>query len=316
MELRHVQYFVTVAEELSFTRAAARLSMAQSPISQQIRKLERELGVELFARTTRSVVLTAAGRAFYEEAVPLLAATSRMTNNARLAGEGRLGRLSLAFTGTATYELMPQLIRAYVRRYPDVLLDVRSEMFTPAQVEALLDGSVSVGVLRPPASHEGIVTELLHDEPLVALLPVSHPLARRVSIQLSDLAHEPFISYPSSPATSVFQTVTAACRQAGFTPSVRQEAKETPSLVALVAAGMGVALAPASIRHLRINGVTHRPVTGTSVTMPLALAYRAGSVPSIVRGYLETCRAVVRKQKPVSPGPSFRDDELYLPDSV
>ncbi|WUJ56481.1 LysR family transcriptional regulator [Kribbella sp. NBC_00382] len=315
MELRHVEYFVAVAEELSFTRAAARLSMAQSPISQQILKLERELGVALFERSTRSVQLTPAGCLFYEEAVALLAAANRMADNARLAGQGRLGRLSLAFTGSATYDLMPQLVSAYAQRYPGVLLEVRSEMLTPAQVAALLDGTVSVGLLRPPVTAEGLVVEVLRDEPLVVLLPISHPLASRVNLNLADLAGESFISYPSSPPSSVFRTVQAACRQAGFTPKVRQEAAETSSLVALVAAGLGIALAPASVRHLRINGVTHRPIIGTDVTLSLAIAYKSGPVPPLVRGYLETARAVVRKQKPASSGPLF-DDQRDLPDSV
>src|SRR4051794_29359113 len=128
MELRHIEYFVVVAEELSFTRAAERLSIAQSPVSAQIRKLERELGVTLFDRTTRSVELTPAGRSFYPEATALLAAAQRAADNVRLAGQGRLGRLSLAFTGSATYALMPQLVHAYAQRFPNVVLDVRSEM--------------------------------------------------------------------------------------------------------------------------------------------------------------------------------------------
>jgi DNA-binding transcriptional LysR family regulator len=316
MELRHIEYFVAVAEELNFTRAAERLSIAQSPVSAQVRKLERELGVRLFDRTTRSVELTPAGRSFYVEATALLAAAQRAADNVRLAGQGRLGRLSLAFTGSATYSLMPQLVQAYAQRFPDVVLDVRSEMLTPGQVDGLLDGSISVGLLRPPVHAEGLVVEVLREEPLVALLPVTHPLAARVDFKLYDLRLENFISYPSSPPSSVYQTVTAACRQAGFTPKIRQEVAETSSLVALVAAGLGVALAPASVRHLRINGVTHRPIRGTDVTLPLAVAYRGGMVPPIVRGYLETARAVLRKQRPVSSGPGFVPTGEDLPDSV
>jgi DNA-binding transcriptional LysR family regulator len=315
VELRHLEYFVAVAEELNFTRAAERMAIAQSPMSQQIRKLEKELGVELFERTTRSVALTPAGRLFYEEASALLASARRAADNVRLAGQGQLGRLALGFTGSAAYDLMPQLISAYTQRYPKVLLDVRSEMFTPPQVRALLEGSLSVGLLRPPVNAEGLVVETLREEPLIVLLPVNHPLATRVSVNLAELADEVFISYPRSPASSVFQSLEAACRQAGFTPLIRQEVAETSSLVALVAAGLGIALAPASVRHLRINGATHRPVTGTDITLPLAVAYKAGPVDPLVRGYLETARAVVRKHKPASGGPTFRD-EVDLPDSV
>lgn len=316
MELRHIEYFVAVAEELNFTRAAERLSVAQSPVSAQIRKLERELGVTLLNRTTRAVELTAAGQSFYVEATALLAAAQRAADNVRLAGQGRLGRLSLAFTGSCTYELMPQLVHAYAQRFPDVVLDVRGEMLTPAQVEGLLDGSISVGLLRPPVHADGVVVEVLREEPLVALLPVRHPLASRVDFRLYDLRLEDFIGYPSSPPSSVYQTVTAACRQAGFTPKIRQEVAETSSLVALVAAGLGVALAPASVRHLRINGVTHRPIRGTDVTLPLAVAYRGGTVPPIVRGYLETARAVMRKHRQVSSGPGFAPAGEDLPDTL
>jgi len=316
MELRHIEYFVAVAEELSFTKAAERLSIAQSPVSAQIRKLERELGVTLFDRTTRSVELTPAGRSFYAEATALLVAAQRAADNVRLAGQGRLGRLSLAFTGSATYALMPQLVHAYTQRFPDVELEVRSEMLTPAQVDGLLDGSISVGLLRPPVHAEGLVIEVLRKEPLVVLLPVTHRLATQVDFRLYDLRLEDFISYPSSPPSSVYQTVTAACRQAGFTPRIRQEVAETSSLVALVAAGLGVALAPASVRHLRINGVTHRPIRDSDVTLPLAVAYRSGPVSPLVRGYLETARAVMRKQREVSPGPGFSTSGEDLPDSV
>jgi DNA-binding transcriptional LysR family regulator len=310
MELRHVEYFVAVAEELSFTRAAERLSMAQSPISQQVRKLERELGVPLFERTTRSVRLTAAGSTFYDEAKSLLSSAARAADQARLAGQGRLGRLALAFGGSATYELMPQLVRAYAQRYPDVELEVRSEMLTPPQVTALLDGSISVGLLRPPVNADGLVVEVVREEPLVVLLPVSHPKAGQVHLDLSDLRDEDFISYPSSPPSSVFLTFTAACRQAGFTPTVRQEVSETSSLVALVAAGLGVALAPASVRHLRIPGVTHRPLRHPETMLSLALAYKTGPVPPIVRGYLETARAVLRKQRTIAAVPILSEPDL------
>jgi DNA-binding transcriptional LysR family regulator len=316
MELRHLEYFVAVAEELSFTKAAERLSMAQSPISQQVQKLERELGVQLFSRTTRSVDLTSAGRILYEDALDLLASAKRAAEHARLAGQGRVGRLTLAFGGTATYDLMPQLVSTYAQRYPDVTLEVRSEMLTQPQVSGLLDGSITVGLLRPPVLAEGLAIEVLREEPLVALLPVNHRLASRSSLTLEDLHDEDFISYPSSPPSSVYQIVTAACRHAGFIPRIRQEVAETSSLVALVAAGLGVALAPASIRQLRIAGATHRPVRGSDAALTLALAYKSGPTSPIVRNYLDVVRAVVRKQRPVSAGLKLDGPDIYLPDTV
>jgi DNA-binding transcriptional LysR family regulator len=315
MELRHLEYFVAVAEELSFTRAAERLSMAQSPISEQIRKLERELGVALFHRTTRSVELTPAGRIFYDRAKPVLAGARTAANRARLAGQGRLGRLALGFGGSATYELMPQLLRAYKQRYPDVILDVRSDLLTPVQVAGLLDGTISVGLLRPPVNADELVVEVIREEPLVALLPVTHSLASQVELDLVDLRDEDFISYPSSPPSSVFLAVAAACQHAGFTPRIHQEVADTSSLVALVAAGLGVALAPASIRHMRIPGATHRPLRRPPTTT-LALAYKSGPVPPAVRGYLETARSVLRTQRAIAAVPILGRSEADLPQSV
>jgi DNA-binding transcriptional LysR family regulator len=315
MELRHLEYFVAVAEELNFTRAAERLSMAQSPVSEQVRKLERELGVTLFNRTTRSVELTPAGRIFYDRAKPVLTGARNAANSARLAGQGRLGRLALGFGGSTTYELMPQLIRAYKQRFPGVTLEVRSDLLTPVQVAGLLDDTISVGLLRPPVNADELVVEIMREEPLVALLPVTHPLASRVDLDLFDLRDEDFISYPSSPPASVFLTATAACQQAGFTPRVHQEVADTSSLVALVAAGLGVALAPASIRHMRIPGATHRPLRGPAPTMTLALAYKAGPVPPVVRGYLETARSVFRTQRSIAAVPIL-GGETDLPESV
>ena len=317
MELRHVEYFVAVAEELSFTRAAERLHIAQSPVSHQVKKLEKELGVDLFERTTRSVLLTEAGRIFYDECIVLLAASQRAAESARLAGKGQLGRLSLAFTGSATYELMPLLVSAYHQRFPGVILDVRSEMLTPAQVDGLLDGTISVGLLRPPVVAGGLVVEVLRQEPLVALLPVNHPAAGSIQIDMADLRDERFVVYPSSPPSSVYQATVAACRQAGFIPTIAQEATETSTLVALVAAGLGVALAPASVRHLRINGVTHRPLRDPSATVPLAMAYRDGPISPLLRGYLETSRSVMRGQNlPVVGRIADPEEGVHLPDSI
>lgn len=317
MELRHVEYFVAVAEELSFTRAAERLHIAQSPVSHQVKKLERELGVDLFERTTRSVLLTEAGRIFYHECLVLLAASERAAESARLAGSGQLGRISLAFTGSATYELMPLLVSAYNQRFPGVILEVRSEMLTPAQVDGLLDGSISVGLLRPPVAAGGLVVEVFRQEPLVALLPVSHPAAESIQVDVADLRDEGFVVYPSSPPSSVYQTTVAACRQAGFSPRMAQEASETSTLVALVAAGLGVALAPASVRHLRINGVTHRPLRDPTITVPLAMAYRDGPISPLLRGYLETSRMVMRGQNLPELGSTTEiESDAPFPDSI
>jgi len=318
VELRHVRYFVAVAEERSFTRAAERLSIAQSPLSQQIRKLERELGVELLTRTTRSVELTYAGSVFYERARLLLARSDEAMTDAKKAAEGQLGRLSLGFTGTATYELLPALVRAFQERNPDVQLELHSEMLTPAQAEALLEGRIDVGVLRPPVKAEGLVVEVVREEPLVVLMPTQHPLAGARTLSLEELADEPFISYPSNPPSSVYSVVVEAYRRAGFVPNVRHELAETASMVAMVAAGLGIALVPASVRQLRINGATYRRLDSPEVMVQLALAYREGDVNPVVRRYLETARSVIRSRDrgaaPTAPAPG--DESEFFPVSI
>ncbi|KWX01507.1 Transcriptional regulator [Carbonactinospora thermoautotrophica] len=312
MELRHVRYFVAVAEEQSFTRAAERLRIAQSPLSQQIRKLERELGVELFVRTTRSVQLTHAGRVFYERARHLLVGSDEAITATRKAARGELGRLSLGFTGSVTYELLPALVRAYHERNPDVTLDLHSEMLTPAQVEAILEGRIAVGLLRPPVNAKGLVVEVLREEPLGVLLPTEHPAAAARALALESLHDEIFVGYPSKPPSTMHSVMLSVCRQAGFIPRICQEAAETATLVALVAAGLGMALVPASVQHLRIDGATYRPICSPRATVQLALAYQEGEVTPLVRRYLETARSVVlsRQRTPApAPAPSPLDED-------
>ncbi|NMO04632.1 LysR family transcriptional regulator [Gordonia sp. TBRC 11910] len=311
MELRHIRYFVTVVDEGSFTRAAERLSVAQSPVSHQIRKLERELGVTLLERTTRTIALTEAGRVFYERCVRLLADSDDAMESARKADRGELGSLSLGFIGSATYDLMPNLVRAHRERNPFVELTLRSEMLSPAQVDALLDGTLSVGLLRPPVKSPEIVVELLRNEPLMVVLPVQHPLATYTAIDLRDLADETFIGY-CAPST-MYDTLIAACAQEGFTPTIGQQVAETATLVAMVAAGLGVSLAPESIRHLRMNGVTYRPLRTPRIAVPLALAYRKDAVGPLIHNYLVTARTVLRSKKLIvdSPPPG-RELSAYI----
>lgn len=313
MELRHIRYFVAVAEERSFTGAAARLNVAQSPLSQQIRKLEREIGVELFTRTTRSVSLTYAGEVFYARMTSLLGDAENGVDAARKAARGELGKLAVGFTGSATYELVPTLVRAHLDRYPEVALDVRSDLVTPAQVQGLLDDHLAVGVLRPPVHAAGIAVEIIRHEPVVALLASRHPATSKRELDLSDLRDEWFIAYPTNPPSTLNMLMQEACERAGFVPSVRQEASDSAALVALVAADMGVALVPASLRHLGINGATFRPLRSPRMTVPLALAYRDPARNPLVRRFLETARAVVRSRENVEAVPTAPvDDEGHF----
>jgi DNA-binding transcriptional LysR family regulator len=317
MELRHLRYFVAVAEERNFTRAAERLLIAQSPLSQQIRKLEREVGVELFARTTRSVSLTYAGEVFYARAVELLEASDEAAEAARKAARGEFGKLSVGFTGAATYELLPVLMRAYADRHPDVTLDVKSDMDTPKQVEALLEGRLAVGILRPPITAAGLTVEVLRHEPVVVLLASRHPAAVHRELDLADLRDESFISYNNNPPASMYMVMRQACEAAGFVPRIKHVVSDSSALVALVAADMGIALVPASLRHLGIRGATYRPLRSPRLSTPLGVAYRDQAVDPLVRRFVEISRKVVRSLQPTEPpqaalAPATDDDRLAI----
>src|SRR6201996_6886517 len=284
MELRRIQYFVTVAEETHFGRAAERLQMAQPPLSQQIKALEAEMGVTLFQRTTRKVELTAAGERFLPRARAILASVDEAVTEAAQVADGCLGRIAIGFTGSATYDLLPSLVRVLRADLPGIELDIRGEMLTPDQVAALLDGTLDRGLLRPPVHTAEVEVHVLRREPLIAVLPEHHPLAGRDRVQLADLRDDPFVAYPSHHRSVVYEAVIDACQRAGFFPRTLDEVAETSTLVSFVAAGLGVALVPASVQHLRITGATYLPLAGMTREVELALATRAGETsPHVAR---------------------------------
>jgi DNA-binding transcriptional LysR family regulator len=295
MELRHLRYFVAVAEELHFARAAARLHMAQPPLSQQIKALESELGVQLLERSTRRVDLTPAGERFLERARTLLEAAEAAASEARRVHDGELGLVRIGFTGSATYELLPRLTRRLRAELPGLTLQLHGEMLTPSQVRSLKEHVIDLGFLRPPVRDPALDVLVLRKEPLVAVLPESHPLARRSSVVLADLADEPFITYPSHQASVTHDAVIEACERAGFVPREPQEVAETSTLVSFVAAGLGVALVPESVQHLQITGAVYRPISDVRREVALAVARRSGDdtphldrVLGVVRSLLES----------------------------
>lgn len=274
MELRRIQYFIAVAEECHFGRAAARLRMAQPPLSQQIKQLEAEMGVTLFTRSTRKVELTAAGERFLDRARRIVISIDDAVEEAVRVADGMLGSLAIGFTGSATYDLLPSLARVLRAELPGIELDLKGEMLTPDQVTALLDGTLDLGFLRPPVRSPDIDVRVLRREPLIAVLSEAHPLADRAKVKLADLRDEPFITYPSHHRSVVYEAVIDACQRSGFTPSQVHEVGETSTLVSFVAAGLGVALVPASVQHLKITGAQYLPLAGNTEEVELALATR------------------------------------------
>ena len=274
MELRHLKAFVAVAEELHFGRAAARLQISQSPLSQSIRALESELGVPLLERTTRRVTLLAAGEAFLPRAREAVSAATSAIDDARAAAAGELGRLAVSFTGSMTYALLPLLAKALRTRLPRLQLELHGEMLTPDQVDGLVDGRLDLGLLRPPIGHPGLRIEPIGSEPLIAVLPETHPLARLNAVPVGRLEDEAFITYPSHFRSIVHDAVAATCAAHGFSPIVALEVGETSTLVSFVAADAGVALVPASAQLMSVAGAVYRPLLGATHSVQIAIAWR------------------------------------------
>lgn len=274
MELRHLRYFVAVAEESHFGRAAALLHIAQPPLSQQIKQLEQELGVRLLNRTTRHVELTPAGARFLERARNILAETEAATEEVRRVASGEVGRVSIGFVGTATYAVLPRLAQLLKTELPDLQVDLHGEILTPELVAGLRDHTLDLAILRPPVGDADISVSTLRRERLVAVLSRRHPLAGRDEVALADLRDETFISYPSHHRSVMYPTLLDACRAAGFKPRQIQEVSETSTLVVFVAGGLGVALVPESVQDLAVSGACFIPLTGKPLTVELSVATR------------------------------------------
>lgn len=291
MELRQLRYFLALAEECHFGRAAARLHVAQPALSQQIKQLERELGVSLFNRSTRRVEPTEAGRHLTDYARALVTEEERARTHMRELATGHAGRVSVGFIGTATYDVLPKVARTVRAKLPKVTLDLRGELLTPRLVEGLLSGVFDLAVLRGAAPEEDIRITPLRSEPLVAVLPSHHRLAGRPGIPLEALAGEPFVIHPSQSRSSMYDRVLSACRRAGFRPAPLLEVGETATLVVLVAAGHGVALVPQSVQSLNLDGVTYVPLTSPeSVELVLARrTHRVSGAVEQVASVIEDC---------------------------
>lgn len=285
MELRHLRYFAAVAETCHFGRAAEKLHMAQPALSQAIRQLEGELGTPLFARTTRQVSLTPAGEFFRDEAHRVLRTLDDGVTGVRRVADGRRGLIRVGFTGTAAFTELPFIARTLQRELPEVALEVHADLLTPEQSDRLRDGRLDLAVLRPPATGDGIETHPIEAEPLVLALPADHRLAEEPVVSVADLRHEGFIVYASKDS-AVNEAVLRTCRDAGFTPRRDHVAPGTAVLVALVAAGLGVALVPASVRAVPLAGVVFRDVEGAG-TVELSLAWRE-EPSTLVRTVLQT----------------------------
>jgi len=298
MELRHLHYFIAVAEELHFSRAAQRLNISQPPLSQQIRQLEDGIGVRLFKRTKRHVELTPAGLVFLDEARRIVAMSEDAVRRTIRADRGEIGQLAMGFIGSANHSVLPHVIREFRRRFPDVETTL-TEMNTSHQIEAFLERRIQVGFLRPPQGIEdkGITVEPIFREPLMVAMPGNHPLRRLTFIPLRLLAKEPFIMIPRQRGPGFFDHIIALCQQEGFSPNIVLEASQFHTIIGLVAAGIGLAVMPATMQRSRIEGVVFRTIAGGPETV-LDIAWRTDDHSLVLHNFLAVAREVVLPLKP------------------
>lgn len=296
MELRHLRYFVAVAEERHFGRAAQRVRIAQPPLSRQIRALEDELGVAVFDRSRRRVELTAAGMTLLEHARRVFEAVDLADRETRRAARGELGRISIGYPSSLAYSGLAELLRAFRTEFPTVEVALR-ELPPQRQIELLKDGRLDVGFIRAPLEELGLASLLVRREPLVIVLPANHVLAAKKDISLRALAGEPFVSFPRSRGAAFFDHLMRLCSDAGFTPRIVQEAPQL-DLVSLVSAGFGVAIVPTSVRHVRRAGVVYRPIVGAP-KIELRMAWKHGNGAPVVRELVKVVRRVGVKRRRV-----------------
>jgi DNA-binding transcriptional LysR family regulator len=295
MELRHLRYFVAVAEERNFTRAAERLGISQPPLSLQISQLEKELGTPLFHRRARSIELTDAGKLLLEEARVILKQVEAAENGVRRRARGETGRLVVGSAG-ATYfhPVIPEIIREYGMRYPDIVLAPHASN-TSLLVARLRARQVDVALIRPPISDaEGLVIVPLIDEETVVILPNGHRLSKLASVPLAALAEDVFVLYPRTLNPGNYDAVIAACRRAGFNPTLGQEAPQIVSVIPLVAAGLGISVVPRSTARILSDEVCYRPIEGVAPRAEICLAYCPVGSSRAAQNFVAVARRVIR----------------------
>ena len=295
IELRQLRYFQTVAEELHFGRAAARLNMTQPPLSQTIQALEAELGEQLFARTNRSVMLTPAGEALLTETRRLLLQASLLPDVVRQAASGETGRLSLAFVSTADYSVLPGFLREFRLHYPQVVIELR-EATTDVQIDELINQRIDVGLLIAPLPDK-LLASLNYvsvlGEPLILAAPRGlSALAGKQPVSLKALCDLPLIIFPRRIAPGLHDAILATFHAAGLTPRIGQEAIQMQTIVSLVAAGMGIALVPQSVANLKRPGVAYRILRGKTPTVETGLAWRRDNISPVLQAFLNLTKKI------------------------
>ncbi|MGR8925349.1 LysR family transcriptional regulator [Rhizobium leguminosarum] len=299
-ELRRFRYFVACAEELHFTRAAARLGIAQPPLSQQIKQLEQEIGTKLFTRTTRGVELTQAGESLLPDARAVLGAARRAIVTAQQVGRGEAGSIRVGFTASvALNPLVPKVIARFREQYPRVDVQL-SESTTRSSLAALRDGRLDFAFIRPASQElEGLHVRKILNERMLAALPMSHRLSGETTIGLADLAQDSFVLYPRANGQALYDAVIGACQKEGFSPRIVQEAPQMTSTVSLVAAGVGVTLVTESMRQLHSEGVVYLEVKGIAPIAEMHVVRRERPVSAVISNFERAVAIALNPNAPV-----------------
>lgn len=285
MELRHLRYFIAVAEERNFSRAARRLNMAQPPLSQQIQQLEKELGVSLFDRDSRPIATTAAGEILLEQCRPLLKRLEDLESRLHLMGSGAAGLLTVGFISSSMYRLLPPVLKTFMEKYPGISLELR-ELTSLEQEDALRERSIDVGFIRGFSQEESFINKQLVEEPLVVAVPEGWKLAKKSAVALKDLRREPFIIFPVKPDPGFANFVKAQCINVGFEPMVVQEVNELQTALSLVASGIGLSIMPGSVRMLQRVGVSYIALREPAPKTAISIIYRRGEPTAVLKLFL------------------------------
>ena len=291
MDLRQLNYFVAVAEELNFSRAAARVHISQPALSRQVMSLERELGVKMLVRSSHAVQLTAAGLELLDNAHQLLSLARDIPAAVQRVAKGEVGRLRVGFVGSTIFTSVPALIGEFRRNFPMVAVDLK-QATVARQINLLNLGDIDVGIVRQSINESKLQTRQLFQESFFVALPVEHRLTNRSSIFLKQLADESFVTFSRSEAPNIDAQLRRMCGSCGFVPHVVQEAHPLSTVVGLVAAGVGIAIVPNSMRQVQIKGVTYRELKGTRERSAFLLAWRRNDQSPALVNFLETARNV------------------------
>lgn len=298
MEIRHLRAFIALAEELNFTRAAERLYMAQPPLSRLLVQLESGLGERLMNRNTRMVELTPAGEVLYRQARKIMTLLDETRNEVIKTARGEAGTVRAGFSGATTYSLLPLLVRHFRSGYPGIRIEPASEMLTASQIQGLLEGTLDIGFLGRNVEHPSLKSKPLVEIPLV--LAVSDEKASSHAnadgrVDLSQMADEDFISYPSGDASVLYDLMQRACLEAGFLPRIAFSVAATSTLISYVASGLGIAIVPATVSKVVVEGVRYLEITNSLPGLQLHSSWRADNDSEVIRTFRTEAFALIWK---------------------